>query len=131
MDLGGGVVWCGVPCMFAFVSFEQRGKQAFSWKTMGGESKTDDVSEQEEESTRRSWNNRPRAVAGIDAGSTDLEGDGGERRGHAAVERGGALGAEDAAEEARGGGRAAAGRVDDPGADGRRRRLLQPDAERV
>ena len=67
---------------------------------------------------------------------TDLEGDGGEGRGHAAVERGGALGVEDATEEADRGRVwrvAAAGRVGrgepDPGAGGGR--LLQADAEGV
>lgn len=60
-----------------------------------------------------------------------LETDGGERRGHAAVERGGALPGDDAAEEAdgRGGSSGEGGGV--RGSGRRRRRLLQADAERV
>lgn len=58
-----------------------------------------------------------------------LEADGGKRRGHAAVERGGALASDDAAEEADSGG----GSSDEGGGvrGSGRRRLLQADAERV
>lgn len=58
-----------------------------------------------------------------------LEADGGKRRGHTAVERGGALAGDDAAEEAdsRGGSSDEGGDIRGSG----RRRLLQPDAEGV